>query len=138
MCVFFHQINKTYTYTHSPTRTYTYNMPKRVERWSDLVAPVTPLQQSAYMDACIMWIVAEPDVNPPLTIQVPTTDPIGHGGYGCDDVVARPSESFMDQRSWLCIVCRSEVTGVKPQIGNPFAQHCWVVTCPKCRVSSSG
>lgn len=115
-------------------------MPKRTERWSDLPAPVTPLQRGTYLDACTAWIVAEPDTNTTVTLDTPTSDPIHHTNTGCDDVVARSLSNVRDTRDWLCIVCHRTVSDPfashgYAHVGNPFAQQCLVVTCQSCRSS---
>lgn len=112
-------------------------MPKRVERWSDIAPPVTPLQRGTYLDACTAWIVAEPESNPLDAIETLTSDPLTHEDSGCDDVVARSSTNVREHRAWLCVVCRTPVASAtaSPQVGNPFSQHCYVVTCTACQSS---
>lgn len=112
-------------------------MPKRIGQWSDLPAPITPLQRGTYLDACTAWIIAEPETNSTITFDTPTSDPIHHMETGCDDVVARSLANVRDSRDWLCIVCCrtvSDPSGSRgdPHVGNPFAQHCIVVTCKNC------
>lgn len=112
---------------HTPHR-----MPKRGERWSDIPPPSTPLQRGAYLDACTAWMVSEPDHPVSDDLEIQTTDPIRHVYAGCDDGVSRSFCNRRDRRSWKCVVCHVEVTDSRPQIGNPFAQHCLVVTCQDC------
>ena len=112
-------------------------MPRRQDRWSDLPAPATPLQRGTYLDACTAWLIAAPDADTAHELETPTSDPLQHETTGCDDVVARSMADRGVPRRWLCIVCRSEVSDAAPRVGNPFAQHCLVVTCAACRTTHS-
>ena len=136
-------------------------MPRaRVEEWSALPAPRTPLQRAAYLDACVRWLAEEPPREAPGG-GAPEADDGGGalsprsallpglrradgggagaaaragGGAGGGGAVACTTSDLGVRASWRCAACGDDGAGgdVRPVAANPYAQQHIVLVCRAC------
>ena len=124
-------------------------MPRaRVEEWSALPTPQTPLQRGAFLDACIRWLVEEPPEAPPDDAEggdggaeAPPTALLPGAGAGAPcgaRGVACTLADLGDRTTWRCVACRRGGDDVHPMAANPYAQQHIVLVCRACATEERG
>ena len=106
------------------------HMPKAAPiAWQTAAAPQTPLQRSAFMDACVEWLVTSQPTDDvarltPRTAAVDTSIPVAHTHAWGDT----RSGAHMGVRP--CAFCGHSCRA--STLGNPFAGAPWVFVCRSC------
>ena len=101
----------------------------RPDDWVNMGVPTTPLQRGAYLDACTLWLTAEPVQGSSADVVLEQTEaavmpPAAHRtGFAF---------SQAEEMRTACSLCNRTDETNKTVVANPFTQMCMISVCEAC------
>lgn len=95
--------------------------------WRDSPVPQTPLQREVFMDACVSWMVHEPDDEAMPNMEKTSVE---NSSFGRKRNFVSTHSELNTTTNRKCSFCDNPSTNLI--FANPFAQRCYILLCVSC------